>query len=383
MADEVKTIDQVNELVTQLRAQHEKAMEGVIHSSDFAAFQEKMNADMNSALDALKGDVESKLNRPPAGATEQTRDEKAQAHSAAFIKYARGGDLTAEEAKILATDNDTTGGYATSPTVSAGIEKNLRLISPIRNYANVETISGNEWKKLLQVGTAAGGWTAERTSRTATGNPTMGMLTIPLCEMYAEPGATQTQLDDSVFDVESWLAAEVAETFGYYEGLAFVSGTGVGQPTGILTNSNVSHVASGHATQITTDGMRKAYYGLNDVYARNAIFGMKRASVLALMLLTDGEGQYLWKPSLQVGQPTTFDGVPVVEVPDMPAIGAGTFPVFCGDLRAGYKIVDKATVATLRDPYSSKPNVLFYTTKRTGGAVLKAEAIIKLEIAAS
>lgn len=384
MADEVKTIDQLNELVTQLRAQHEKAMEGVIHTSDLEQFKSNMSGDLDKVLDQIKA-LETQINRPPAGGPEPTKDEKAAAHSVAFVKYARGGEaaLSPEEAKILATDDDTTGGYATSPTVAAGIIKNLTEIDPIRAYADVETISGNEWQKLTQTGNVGAGWVAERGTRSASANPTLGMLTIPLYEMYAEPGATQTQLDDSNFDVEAWLAAEAAEYFAYLEGAAFVSGTGSGQPEGFLTNSSVSHVASGAATTITTDGMRKCEFGVKGIYAQRGAFFLERASILALMLLTDGEGQYLWHPQMVAGTPSTFDGFPCIETPTMPTIGAGTFPVVFGDMRSAYKIVDKATVSTLRDPYSSKPNVLFYTTKRTGGKVQKAEAIIKLEIAAS
>lgn len=381
MADEVKTIEELNGLVTELRKQHEKSLEGVVFKSDFKQFEEKIGTDIQGLLEK----IETAANRTETTAPEQKEAGGPASEKAAFLQYLRKGKdaLTPEQIKGLATDTDTTGGYLTSPTISSQIVRDITEMSPIRQYANVETIGGNAWTQPVRTGGFACGWTTERGTRSETAAGTLGMQTIPLYEMYAEPAATQTMLDDGTFDVEGWISAEVAEIFASTESTAFVSGSGVGQPTGFMTDANITHVASGVADAITTDGMRKCIYGVKGAYLTNAAFFMRRATVLSLMLLTDGEGQYLWKPGLVERAPSTFDGYPVVLCPDMPAIAAGAFPVIFGDMRRGYKIIDKPTVAMLRDPYTSKGSVLFYTTKRVGGDVDRAEALIKLEIAAS
>ena len=384
-------LDELKSLVTDLRKKQDAASEGVMTRTDFEAYKAKMDADVNALLDRAN-DFETKMNRPQIEKATIQVDEKGRAiglinpadapegmfsEEKAFNKWLRGR-ATPEEMKALATDDDTTGGYSTSPQIRNQILRQVVLLSPLRDIASRETISGNALIIPSEtIGGFSSGWVGERDTRSETTNDTLGEIRIDLHEMYAKPRATQTMLDDSAMNVESWIGLRIAESFALREGTAFLTGSGAGQPEGILTNASVlaAYVKSGAAATLTTDGVRTLEYTLKAPYARNATFMMKRSTVLSLMLLKDGDGRYLWQPSLTGGVASTFDGYPIVENEDMDAPGAGKYSVLFGDFRTGYQIVDKATIAMLRDPYSAKPYVEFYTTRRVGGRVVMPEAI--------
>ncbi len=330
--------------------------------------------------------IETKINRPNGGGPGDRKGKDQQLSKEAFLKYCRKdvGALTADEVKALSTDSDPDGGYAVPSPVRGAIIEKLIQISPIRALATVETITqGNAWEAPTEGATEfAGGWVAERGSRPETTSAKLGLEQIPVHEMYANPRATQTMLDDNGFAFEEWLTRRVSTTLAKLEGTAFVSGDGVGKPEGILTKSGISEVVSGAAAAITADGLIDLAYALPELYANNATWIMRRTSIRDIRKLKDSNNQYLWQPGLAGTSPAMILDRPYIEAPDMPAIAANAYAIAFGDFRNGYKIIDRQQIRVLRDPYSAKPYIEFYTTRRTGGQVVLAEAFVKQKISA-
>jgi HK97 family phage major capsid protein len=368
--------DEIVGLVTQLKDANEKRFEGLYAKSEV----DEMLAKMVERVDTL----ETELKRPAhsGGVLIEEDDMPAKA----FAHYMRKGiqDMPIEEVKALATNDDTTGGYLTTPTISTEIQKIINETSPIRQYATVETIGGNAWQQPKVTGNTSATWVGETESRSESTSPTLGMIDIPLREMHTNLYASQTQLDDAIFDVEGWLASEAAEAFALAEATAFVSGNTPKKPEGILVNADVlaNYVYSGVADALTADGLTKAIFQLKDPYVPGSAFFMRRATMLACALFKDGEGRDLLNIERSSGN-MYIHGFPIVGAADVPAVAAGAYAVIFGNLRMGYKIVDKPTVAVLRDPYTVTPYVRFYTTKRVGGGVVRAEAICPIKIATS
>mgnify|MGYP001581747064 CR=1 FL=1 len=304
----------------------------------------------------------------------------------AYQAFLRKGvdQLSPVEHKTLAMDSDTSGGVFMPVNKSSQIIELLTVISPIRELASVETIGQGDSFEVPKEGSTAftSGWVSERGSRTATTTGTFAMEKVPVHEGYAAPRISQKTLDDAAFDIEGWINRKLTERFAVDEGTAFVSGTGVGQPQGLLTISGVTAVNSGSATLIKADGMINLFYGLPDAYARNATWLMRRATVGAVAILKDGVGNYLWRPGLEAGTPNTILNAPYRECPDMPAVAASVYPVIFGDIKRAYLVVDRQDMVVLRDPYSAKPLVEFYTTRRVGGQPVLTEAYQKLYISA-
>jgi len=229
---------------------------------------------------------------------------------------------------------------------------------------------------------------AESASRTDTNTPQINKKSISVHEIYAQPKATQKLIDDSAIDIESWIAEKVADIFSSTENSAFISGNGSGKPKGILAYTagtafgEIEQVDSEEDGVVTADSIVKLYYALKDEYAKNATFLMNRATVQAVRLLKESTtDQYLWQPGLAAGSPDTLLGVPVKQASDMPVPAADSLSIALGDFSRGYKIVDRVGMRILRDPFTDKPFVKFYTTKRVGGEVVNFEAIKLLKLA--
>ena len=303
-----------------------------------------------------------------------------------FGLYLRSKDDRAIEAKTLLVGSDPDGGQWVPVTVSNRIITQIFETSPIRQVADVQTISTDALETPNDYGQIAYGWVGETTPRPVTGTPTVGTQRIVVHEMYAQPQATQKLLEDAAVDVEGWLSAKIADRFARVEASAFVSGTGIGQPRGFLTYPNgvtlpgtIQQVPSGNATALTADGLINLMISLKDPYAPNAVFMMQRASVGAVMLLKDGDGQYIWRAGLDGGKPSMLLGSPVMQAADMPGVAAGALSVVFGNFKQGYTVVDRLGITTLRDPYTAKPFVLFYSRRRVGGDVSNFEAL-KLQV---
>lgn len=327
-------------------------------------------------------------NRPTA----ETADiDGYKAWDKAFPIYLRAHDERKIEEKALSVGLNPNGGYLVPTARSNRITEKIFESSPLRQLANVETIGTDSLEIPYDIDEAGTGWVGETQSRTETDTPDVGEQKIPVHEMYAKPKATQKFLEDASIDVEAWLSRKVADKMSRTEASAFINGNGTLKPRGILTYAHgtagardtILQVASGAAAAITADVIVKMPFQLKGPYLANATWLMKRSTVQAVMLLKDGDGQYMWRPGLTAGAPSTLVGFAVQQADDMPIVGAGNLAAAFGDFRRGYTVVDRLGITTLRDPYSAKPYVEFYTRKRVGGAVVDFEAFALVKIAAS
>ncbi len=355
---------------------------------------------INHALDEYKGrldGVETAMLRPASGmeyaAASALANPAIAEHKAAFCNYLRKGedaDLAFLEKKALSVGSDPDGGYLVTPHVSERIIRAVFETSPMRQVAAIEEISTDSLEIIEDADEAAAGWTGETDPVTDTATPQIGKKTIPVHEIYAQPKATQKLIDDSSVDIEQWLAGKLADVFSRLENTAFVSGDGVGKPKGILTYTDgtswgeIEQVASGDDADVTADSLIQLYYALKEDYAVHATFLMNRATAQQARLLKEAStDQYLWQPGLASGAPDTLLGLPVLQAADMPAPASGSLSVALGDFSRAYQIVDRTGVRVLRDPYTDKPFVKFYATKRVGGDVANFEAIKLLRLSVS
>jgi len=315
------------------------------------------------------------------------------AYKAAEDAYLRKGDqvLSADEMKALSVGSDPDGGYVVNPDMSGRIVQKVFETSPMRAYASIQVISSDALEGLFDLNEASSGWVGETEARAETNTPAIGKWRIPVHELYAKPKATQKLLDDASINMEAWLAGKVAEKFARDESAAFVSGNGINKPRGFLTyaagttnpgtierfKTTVSSAFAANPNGL--DKIIDALYALKAPYRANATFFMTRAVTALARKLKDSDGQYQWQPSNQAGQPATLLGYPVAAFEDMEALANGSLSMAVADMREAYQIVDRIGIRTLRDPYSAKPYVEFYTTKRVGGDVVNFEAIKLIE----
>ena len=326
------------------------------------------------------------------------RDPLVAEHKAAFAAYVRTGEaggLKRLEAKALSAGSGPDGGYLAPSTVESEILRRLATVSPIRALATARTISSGTYKKAFSTTGPASGWVAETALRPQTATPTLAELSFPAMELYAMPAATQTLLDDAIVNIDQWIAEEVESAFAEQEGAAFVNGDGVDKPKGFLAYPTVAEsswswgnigvlntgVAGGFAASNPGDVLIDLVYALKAGYRQNGSFVMNRKTQAAVRKFKDANGNYLWQPPASAGAPATLLGFPLVEAEDMPNIASNAIAIAFGDFRRGYLVVDRAGVRILRDPYSAKPYVLFYTTKRVGGGVQDFAAIKGLKFA--
>jgi HK97 family phage major capsid protein len=310
-------------------------------------------------------------------------------YKAAFDVFLRKGEevMGVDERKALSVGSDPDGGYVVNPDLSGRIVTKIFESSPMRAYASVQVISSDALEGLFDLNEASSGWVGETDSRAETNTPALGKWRIPAHELYAKPKATQKLLDDASINMEAWLAAKVSEKFARDESAAFVSGNGVNKPRGFLTYPDgttlpgtVEQFATGANGALAAapnggDALINALYGLKAQYRANAVWFMNRATTAIVRKAKDSDGAYIWQPGVQAGQPATLLGYPVASFEDMPAPATGSLSIAVGDMREAYQIVDRIGIRTLRDPYSAKPYVEFYTTKRVGGDLINAEAI--------
>ncbi len=348
---------------------------------------------ISNALDEQKSrmhTLETAISRPEMGgatiASPDVRD-----HKTAFCNYLRKGveeELSYLEKKALSAASDPDGGYLVTPTMAQTIAKTVFESSPMRQLAAVETISSDSLEVIVDKDEAGAGWYAEADSISDTTTPQVNKKIIPVHELRAQPKATQKLIDDASVDIEGWLSGKLTDVFTRKENTAFISGDGVGKPRGILSYDagtgwgQIEQIDSGTDGQVTADGLVQIFYALKEEYATRATFLMSRSAVQQARLLKEATtNQYLWNPGLVTGTPDTLMGVPVLQAADMPTPDTDTLSVAVGDFSRAYQIVDRAGVRILRDPYTEKPFVKFYSTKRVGGDVVNFEAIKLLKLA--
>ena len=313
-------------------------------------------------------------------------------HKNAFENYIRNGNengLRQYEEKAMSYGSDPDGGYLVPEEMATEIGRRLTEISPIRSIATVRTVSSSIYKKPFALSGPAVGWVAETGARTQTASPTLDELQFPTMELYAMPAATPTLLEDSAVDLDAWLAEEVDVAFAEQEATAFVSGDGVNKPHGFLDYLSVDEgswvwdklgymptgAAGGFAASDPSDTLIDTIYALKSGYRQNAKWVMNRKTQAQIRKFKDADGNYIWQPPATAGAQAQLLGFPVVESEDMPDIATDSMSISFGDFARGYLVVDRAGVRVLRDPYSSKPYILFYTTKRVGGGVQDFDAI--------
>lgn len=341
--------------------------------------------------------LETKVNRPGSGGDKNV-DPAVVAHRTAFMSYMRKGtdhNLAELERNAAAAMNaasvgsDPDGGYTVTPDMTGRIVTRVFDTSPIRQIANVMTITTDALEGLRDTDEATVGWVNEMGSRGTSATPQLGMWRIPTHEMFAQPEITQKLLDDSSWDIESWLVNKVSDKFARVQNTAFVVGTGDNKPTGFTSYPTAAtadssrgwgtneHVPSGVTASFGTTGdpLFDLIGAFKPFYLQRARFVTNRAVIKAIRKLKGTGNDYLWQPGLQVGQPDALLGYPITMAEDMPAIGTNSLSLAFGDFGIAYQIVDRMGVRLLRDPFTNKPFVRLYTTTRVGGGQVQFEAL--------
>ena len=361
---------------------------------------DKINADI-AQISALKKQLDTletavAQGQFPGGGKNELDRVKAQ-HKDAFAKFfrkgAEGGLRDLEVQAGLSTLSDPDGGFLVPEDYEQAIDRVALSVSAMRRLATVRTIGTDTYKKLVNQGGASSGWVGEKGARAETNTPTLTEIAINTKEIYAMPAATQTLLDDSRVDIAGWLADEVSIEFSEQESEAFINGNGVEQPKGIAAyamaaNSSyvwgkVGYITSGNSSLVNDlDKLIDLQHALKPVYRNGAAWLMNDATLATIRKMKDGDGNYIWVPGLKDGAPDTLLGKPVEIDDNVDDIAANKYPIFFANFKRAYLIIDRQGVRVLRDPYTSKPYVLFYTTKRVGGGIVMYEAIKALKVSA-
>ena len=377
MAEENKQVEEVKGLVATLRSEFEKMEKGKVTASDFKTFQEKITADV--------GDIQTKMNRSPVAGQAEEKGDGIKPEIKALAKYMRKGILEPEEAKLLQVSDQTLGGYLAPPEYVRELLKGLVLFSPIRSIARVRSTSQESMELPKKTGASTARWGGELVTKTETTGIAFGIEKITPQETYSLYKITKKMIEDSLFNIETEVQMDASEQQGKLEGTAFVSGTGVDQPEGFLSNAAViaAKVAgAGGSGALGVADIFSTFYSVPALYAANGSWVMNRLSEKACMLLKDTNNFYLWMPSLATGQPSTLLGRPIVSCPDMPNIGSNAYAVAFGDFSKAYTIVDRiqTEVQRLTELYAESGQVGVIVRRRVGGQVTLAEAIRVLQI---
>ncbi len=367
---------------------------------EFERFQDDLNTRLNKQEERIAMLTTKTLTHArPALSAE--RDASAP-HRKALSTYLRCGEDDALrglelEGKAMSTAVNADGGYLVDPQTSETIQSVLRSASSLRSVANVVTVEASSFDVLIDSTEAGAGWADEVGPAEETDTPQIERISIPLHELSALPKASQRLLDDSAFDIEGWLAGRIAEKFARAEADAFLNGNGSGRPRGLLNHATVAnaswtwgsigYVATGTLGDFDattpSDAIVDLVYALGSRYRANATFAMNSKTAGAVRKMKDADGRFLWSDGLSQGAPARLMGYPVLIAEDMPDIADNAMAIAFGDFAAGYTIAERPDLRVLRDPFSAKPHVLFYATKRVGGDVTDFAAIKLLKFGTS
>lgn len=384
-------VAQLNQAFATFKDEHTQQVAALKKGQDDALQAlkvDKINAhisDLQAAIDAANTKMAA-MELNGIGGARPLQDRE---YSESFMAHLRRGDVQASLNKGQAAE----GGYTVPIEWDRTITDKLVIVSPMRELCTVQSVSGAGYKKLINMRGTGSGWVGEAAARPETNTPQFAEQGYSWGELYANPSATQQMLDDSELNLEQWLAGEVDTEFSLQENRAFVSGDGTNKPRGLLTYAaggaglhplgGIAVTASGAAGAITSDALLALIYSLPSAFTNTARFAFNRNTHLAVRKLKDGQGNYLWQPSLVAGQPAQLAGYNITEVPDMPDIAANALSIAFGDFKRAYKILDRIGVRVLRDPFTNKPYVSFYTTKRVGGGLENPECMKFMRIAAA
>lgn len=403
MSDEIRElIEQQGKAFEEFRKSNDERLAALEKGEARSELEEKTDRinDELGRLSAVVDELAKKANRPGAPGAEG--DEALQAeHKSAWIKWVRKGDdagLADIERKAMNVGTPADGGYAVPIQQDRDIMRLLTDLSPMRQVCRVMTVGTEDYRKLVNLGGTASGWVGETDARPATAGPTLAQLKPSFGELYANPEVTQKALDDIFFNVEGELSQDISESFAVLEGKAFLSGTGTNQPVGLLTAKTsadadsarafgtVQHIATGVADNFPAkdpaDILIDLIYSMKAGYRTGAQFMVNSMTLATMRKWKDGDGNYIWQPAMQNGQPGSIFGYGYVTNEDMPSAGAGAIPVVFGNFQQAYVIFDRMGIRSLRDPYTNKPFVGFYTTKRVGSMIANTQAVKFLKCAA-
>ncbi len=352
------------------------------------------------ALTSLRGDVDEvksrleKVSRAaarPAISGAQSVSPELKGFVDGYLRFGRESELKSISGAVAAD-----GGFAVPREIDALIAAQLKLISPIRAIAQVVQTGTAGYRKLVSSGaTTSSGWVSEVAARPETGTPKFNEIAPPMGELYANPAASQAMLDDAQFGLEEWLANEIAIEFARAEGTAFVNGTGTNQPRGFLQAATalttdatrpfgtLQHVVTGNASAFDATPELKLIdlvHSLKAGHRQGAVFVMNSKTLATVRKFKAADGSFIWQPGIQDGAPVRLLGYPVFEAEDMPDVAANALPIAFGNFRNGYLIAERKETTILRDPFTNKPFVNFYATKRIGGQVLDSDAIKLLKV---
>lgn len=395
VSTDVKALfDQLNGAFNEFKSTNDERLKA---KTDDAVVTAKLDA-INATLDQLEKSIDDQARTTAAaslhGDGRKIADPEYSKLFDGWMRNAAGIDedkiKAAQKTGVRAAMSEgvpADGGYTTPIEWDRTIGERLKLISPIRQNSTVQTISKAGFTKLFTDRAVGSGWVGETAARPATATPQFTSLGFGLGQLYANAAASQDLLDDSEIDIEQWLLGEIETEFARQEGIAHLSGDGTNKPFGILTYvtgaaqaarhpwGDIKVQNSGAAAALTSDGLVSTVYALPAAYTPNAKWFMNRTSLGAVRKLKDGQGNYLWQPTYVAGQPSTLMGYSLIDTPDMPNVAAGNIAALFGDMRETYLIVDRISFRVLRDPYTNKPFICFYCTKRTGGGVKNPDAM--------
>lgn len=387
-SDPKKMLAELHKAFEDFKAENDKALNAKVSDTVLTEKIGRIDAAVDGFQKAIN-DLNAKVAAQGSGGSVIGDIPPDPEYVAAFKAHMRRGDVSAAMSK--GTDAD--GGYLAPVEWDRTLTGKLKQVSPIRAHARVISITTAGFKKLFTDRAVGSGWVGETAARPATNTPALASLDFPLGELYANPAISQQLLDDSAIDLEQWLSDEVDTEFARQEGIAFLSGNGTNKPHGILTyvtgGANAARhpwgaiavVNSGAAASFTADGFLDLFYSLPGEFRANAKLFTSRAAQVGMRKLKDGQNNYLWQPSFAAGQPATLAGEAIVDIPDMPGVTADAIAALYGDMDASYLVVDRVGVRVLRDPFTNKPFVHFYTTKRVGGGLYNPEPMRALKIA--
>lgn len=399
-----KLIEALGRTFEEFKAENDKRLKELEKGKSdpiLAEKVEKINKDISeiAAMKRQLEQIETAVARGqfPGGTAKTELDKVKAEHKDAFNKFFRKGtEAGLRDLEIragLSTLSDPDGGFLVPEESENTIDRVLGTVSAMRRICTVRTIGTDTYKKLVNQGGASSGWVEEKAARTETDTPTLKEIVINAKELYAMPAATQALLDDSRIDIASWLADEVAVEFAEEEGDAFINGNGVGEPKGIgaytmVANASyawgkIGYIAGGHASLLNNaDKIVSLQHALKSGYRAGASWLMNDSTCEVIRTLKNGMGDYIWRAGLEMGKPDQLLGKPVDYDDNVDDIGANKYPLWFGNFKRAYLIVDRFGIRVLRDPYTGKPYIYFYTTKRVGGGVVMYEALKALKISA-
>jgi HK97 family phage major capsid protein len=392
-------VEKINPTLTELRSEVDALKASAPKDVVTEEKHDRMVASLTSQMADLQkanAKLEAAMNRPNGGDGKGMDADLDKKHADAFKQYMAPGNVPegfkvgseGVEVKAMSTDVNPDGGYLVRPELSSIIIDRIFETSPIRGLANVEQTSAKSIDILIDDQEAAARWVGEGASGGQTDTPQLGQKSLVAHKIEADPRMTTEMIEDAYLNVEAWLGGKVADKFARTQNTAFVTGTGVGQPRGFLTyaaqavsgtyeRNAIQQVNMGAAAALDADGLIEVQNALKEAYQPGAVWGMKRTTFGEALKLKGADNYFFSPVLLRDGQATMqLLGKPVVFMDDMPAVAANALSIIYADWRSFYTIVDRVGLQVLRDPYTNKGFITYYTTQRVGGDVTSFDAAV-------